>query len=612
MKKLKKLLSIVLAVAMVMSLAVSVTATSKTYSITIDNDVENYVYTAYQIFAGTLSEDETTLSNITWGSDVDTSNLTELYEKLGDITITVSGDTVYPFTDDPTTSGGGNDLTSASDVAAALSTYNTNSEIAEKFANVIYGYLKDNSGIEIPYVPADTEYYKEIDDPGYYLIVNTDVPSGTGIAYSALLLEVVGQAEADPKSAVPELDKTVDDVNDSDSTDKSTGDTADYDIGDSVPFTLTATISDDGYSKYSEYTLVFHDTVSAGLIVDLDSIKVWVDDTQVNTSDYTVSTLTDAYVITDNATADNFTDYYVEDAGSQTGYSQATGTYDSSTTYYELGHTFTVTISDTKTLTDTNSDNLVVNVGDTIKVTYSATLNTNATFTEYNNAYLEYSDNPLTTSSTGTTPEEQTTVFTYTLNVTKVDDSDPAEALNGAKFKLYKLVDITEFASGVKYYTYDSGTFTEVADTSSGVQSGTDYYILVDNEEKEGEGNDKNEFSWDGLDAGKYILEESETPDGYNTMEDLKFMITAEHEYDNGTAKLTEFKVTDWDGNTLTAADMTATSITGVVSSKIVNKSGSNLPETGGIGVTIFYVVGGILILAAAGVIVINRKKIKK
>ena len=87
-------------------------------------------------------------------------------------------------------------------------------------------------------------------------------------------------------------------------------------------------------------------------------------------------------------------------------------------------------------------------------------------------------------------------------------------------------------------------------------------------------------FTFKGLDAGNYVLEETKTPDGYNTIKAIEFTIDADY---------------DKEADDSLKAD-------------IVNRKGSLLPSTGGMGTTILYVIGSILVLVAA-ILLITKKR---
>ena len=105
-------------------------------------------------------------------------------------------------------------------------------------------------------------------------------------------------------------------------------------------------------------------------------------------------------------------------------------------------------------------------------------------------------------------------------------------------------------------------------------------------------------FTFNGLDDGDYILRETTTPDGYNSISDIKFRITASHDVLSESPAL---KVT---GEIELTADKTAGSLT----SNIVNQKGSELPETGGMGTTAMYLVGGVLVAGALLLLITKRR----
>ena len=355
----------------------------------------------------------------------------------------------------------------------------------------------------------------------------------------------MGNVTATPKSDVPEVQKKVKDINDSTDTTKTDWqDSADYDIGDSIPFQLKATLADN-VSSYTTYKVVFHDTLSKGLTYNNDA-KVYIGGTETN-----------GFTVTATVNADGTT-------------------------------TLTVSCDDVKALGAGNSS--------AITVEYTAKLNENAVLGSAGNpnkVYLEYSNNPNKSESgenheTGKTPEDTVIVFTYQTIINKVDSEN--KPLTGAAFKLEKLIKGKDGAADtwttVKEFTGDETTTS---------------------------------FTFSGLDDGQYKLTETKTPVGYNTIDPIYFVIEATHDEtaDAPTLKTLNAYLTDANGNKQTemkdgesvnidlgTVDLTAGSIT----TTVVNKSGSELPSTGGIGTTIFYVLGGVLVLAAV-VLLVTKKR---
>lgn len=107
-------------------------------------------------------------------------------------------------------------------------------------------------------------------------------------------------------------------------------------------------------------------------------------------------------------------------------------------------------------------------------------------------------------------------------------------------------------------------------------------------------------FTFSGLDDGDYVLTETTTPAGYNTIKPITFTVTADHQVEWTTGErtdvLTELNGKAASGEITFTADKTAGSLT----TNVVNVKGSNLPSTGGMGTTILYAAGAAIVLVAA------------
>ena len=226
-----------------------------------------------------------------------------------------------------------------------------------------------------------------------------------------------------------------------------------------------------------------------------------------------------------------------------------------------------------------------LNKGATITVTYTAHLNEKAyvniaggSTSNINKVYLTYSNNPKDESSIGKTPESTPVyVYTYQLNNTKYhDDDNPNNVLAGAGFRLYSDEACTP-EQEVKLYKKDN-FYYPIKDATDKAQDAVEMFS-----------DEHGQFNVKGLDAGTYYLKETKTPDDYSPCPDKKIVISATHN---------EYNVNLSGESNL--------------NNKIINikAGGITLPSTGGIGTTIFYVVGGGLMVAAI-VLLVTKKRME-
>ena len=299
------------------------------------------------------------------------------------------------------------------------------------------------------------------------------------------------------------------------------------------------------YDSYTKYKYVFHDTQSKGLNSPEDIVVKVDNKTLTKDSDYTVSV----------SNKDNCT--------------------------------FEIIIDDLKKVAPEAT------VNSKVVVTYKSELNNNATLGAEGNpnkVYLEYSNNPNANGEgeTGKTTEDKVIVFTYKVIVNKYkNEAKEGNELAGATFTLEKVkksADENETWTVIKKYTVEKNT-------------------------------EGNKFTFNGLDDGTYRLTETVTPSGYNTIDPIYFEVNANHnskwESEVQNTILIELKANST-SDSKTKADFKANTndgkLDGSLETNVVNKSGSTLPSTGGIGTTIFYVVGVILMLGA-GVLLVTKKR---
>lgn len=459
MKKMVSIaLTLVMAFARALTMKVTTTfAADKTFTITAPSN--DHTYEIYQIFTGDLSENGSTLSNVKWGNN------------------------------GKGTAGNDVDKTVLDEIKGLKSDDADQTKLA-----TIKKY------IDLTGTPFKTVKNGTVDVPeGYYLIKDKDNSlTGEDDVYTTYIVQVSKDLKITPKADKPQSEKKVKDTNDTIGDTTGWQDSADYDIGDDVPFQLTGTVTSK-YADYKAYKFVFHDRESAGLTFNADSVKVYVDGKQI-------------------------------------------------TSGYE------------------------VKAGSKITVEYTSQLNDKAVIGSAGNPntmHLEYSNNPNDDQGgeTGKTPDDTVIVFTYKTIINKVDAS--GAALKGAEFKLYKVM--------------KDGSEKEVA--------------VVKNPEG-------TTFTFNGLDDGDYILRETTTPDGYNSISDIKFRITASHDVLSESPALKDLTGDKVTGEIELTADKTAGSLT----SNIVNQKGSELPETGGMGTTAMYLVGGVLVAGALLLLITKRR----
>lgn len=422
----------------------------------------------------------------------------------------------------------------------------------QTFANAVYtAILAADPAISADASTASAKF--EGVEQGYYLIAETKVGDNTD-TFSLVMLDTAGQDSitVTTKEDKPSVEKKVEETNDA-TGETSWGDHADYDIGDIIDYRITGTVSSK-YADYNSYYYSFVDTMDSGLTYKEDA-KVYVVNGDVKTdvtSQFTITnTVVDEAIVGFTATAN----------------------------LKEL------TLPDGVTITETT----------TVVVEYTAELNENAVHGaegNENEVYLEYENDPYHEADgvpatpdkpevPGATPKDVNVVFTFKSVVNK-EDKD-GNALAGAGFTLYKLV--MGEAEGEEEATAD---WAEVREEITGVTT----------------------FNFVGLDAGTYKLVETTIPAGYNKCDDVVFEIVADYNTEVDPPVLNALQVKNEAGEVISEGETVSFNVDldeGAVSTDVVNLSGTELPSTGGMGTTILYVLGAILVLG--GVVALIAKK---
>ena len=493
MKRVKRVLALLAAFALVLAMAVPAFAEGANQGTISVPAGSSHTYKVYQIFTGDYSKGK--LSNVKWGQN----------SKNRDEGAGVGGKV-------------------SENVLNRLAAVVSGSD-AEKLA-----VIEEYADLKSKEVATVTHSRPATVAPGYYLFKDTTATAENEV----YITEVVGDVTIKAKNSnVPGFEKKLKDTNDTEGTTTDWQDVADHDIGDEIPFKLEGTVPDD-YVEYDSYYFAFHDEEEAGLTFNPESVKVYVNNTEIKTG-FELKTKTKT-TITDDCS-------------------------------------FEVVFSNLK-------DIAAVQAGSTIRVEYTATLNENAVIGgngNLNKAQLEYSNKPSVTDSRGKTVWDNVVVFTYQVVVNKYANSvGENNKLKGAEFTLTKKL--------------KDSTPKVIAAVKSP---------------------DGKQFTFKGLDDGEYTLTETVTPDGYNTIDPITFTVTATHG-------------TEWDGkgvrgNLITALTgnaapgeitFTPDKGTGALTTNVINKSGTVLPSTGGMGTTVFYVVGGGL-MAVAVVLLVTKKRME-
>lgn len=442
---------------------------------------------------------------------------------------------------------------SAQEVLAVISQWHDSDDYSIAFARFVCHYLYSNDANPTYVVRAGSNALTIPEaKAGYYLFVDTtDFSKDDSYhSYNSFLLMVTKgnwNVPITPKAEKPTVEKKVYDNPDGTST-GGFGSSADHAINEKFQFQLTATLPDSTNRAYDYY----------------DKYSVIFHDTLSEGITYDKDDELDSVVIKSNGNTYNITD---------------SSKYTIDTTDFESQNSFVVNIDVKACAKDAGFD---LNKGATITVTYTAHLNDKAyvntaggSTSNINKVYLTYSNNPKDESSIGKTPESTPVyVYTYQLNNTKHQDTEKGPALEGACFRLYSDEACTD-QSEVQLYQKD-GFYYPIKD-------------VLGKEAVEMKSAANGTFNVKGLDAGTYYLKEITPPDGYSACKVIPVTIKADHSRNDQV---------NLEGSNLT--------------NDIVNikAGGITLPSTGGIGTTLFYVVGGGLMVAAI-VLLVTKKRME-
>ncbi|MEI3079150.1 MAG: SpaH/EbpB family LPXTG-anchored major pilin [Oscillospiraceae bacterium] len=389
---------------------------------------------------------------------------------------------------------------------------------------------------------------------GYYLVKDKDdTLTGANDFYTAYLMKVVADVTATPKGSKPTLKKELRDKKDAQWDPLQAG----FQIGDQIEFRLISSVPDIGHG-YNAYSYTITDTMSSGLTSNVKGKT----DVSIKVNDN--ADLSDAYY-----------------------------------TVAATGNTFTVTVN-IKAAMDAGE----IAATNALYVYYTAELNDTTKYFqtgwETNEAFLTYPNDP-NSESTGKTPEAVVKVVTFPTSISKVDGKTTAP-LTGAKFVLstdpsLKIADLN-LNKNFEPQTTDKlialhGTNDPIAPyrvASPEMIAAKDNITYVI---------EAGDTTIAGLGEKSYYLYEIKAPNGYNLLpEATKFTLHLRAD-DISTLAGTPYLTL---GESTTEQHLALT---------IANNAGATLPETGGIGTTLFYVIGALLVVGA-GVLLVTKKRMGK
>lgn len=443
------------------------------------------------------------------------------------------------------------------EAAAVISQWSDSDNNSIAFARCVCNYVYSDGDSTPVLQDGHTNGFK-LEEAGYYLIVDTssfssDANNDSYHAYNSFLLKVNQKnyhVQITPKVVKPTVKKEVYDNDDGSSSGDNNGwgSSADHAINEEFKFRLIAKLPE---SENNGHAYDYYDKYS---VIFHDTL-----------SDGITYDRPDSVVIKSNGKT-----YVIPNDSSKY------------TIGLESQNYLVVKIPDVKACAkDAGFD---LNDGATITVTYTAHLNENAAVNgsaeNKNSVRLQYSNNPRPDGeywgyTPNYTPESEVRVYTYQLNNTKYrDDDTTGNELAGAGFRLYSGKDCTKEQEIKLKKNITDGTYSPYFGTDAGDEMFSDEH---------------GQFNVKGLDAGTYYLRETKTPDGYSACPDTTIVISATHDEHNvnlsGESNL---------------------------NNKIINikAGGITLPSTGGIGTTLFYVVGGGLMVAAI-VLLVTKKRME-
>ena len=616
MKRFKQIAASLLSALTALSVNIAPVIADQTFNITIvPKDSSNHTYEAYQILTFNVESDSTEpipdTNSYEWGSGIQATGEANLNAEI--INTYTNGDwkTIpaadgngmvadkFEYVRDQKEGTAATAQTMIGAFMSAFGSFEADSSQARELAALYGRHLRSTTYTASK--ATDGSYQFTSLPSGYYLIRDRngsqDGKTGANTRYIlvSLVKDYTGENAIQSKSSMPSVEKKVyepeygrndNSIINNVSLGQGFNDIADYDIGEEIKFEVLGTVAEN-YEDYEAYFYEISDTIIGGL--EYSNSGNWV----------------------------------LEYANAADGYQKwttiAAGNYQLVVQPKTFSLTFPVEEATEPALAKKGLKAVAdINKTSVLRLTYFARLTGDPTIginadgnANTNSAVIKFSNNPNTKGygNTGTTPPSKTIVFTYEIEILKTDSK--TTPLPNAYFVIKdsagNFLKETSSTDG-KSYSWIQVDEPTAQDRSNLVKYYTDKGVKIFTTSNEGK------FSVSGIDDGTYTAVEIQAPKGYSLAQDTEITMTATYLTDTDRQKwdgidknaLTNFSYSINRGQSITPRTLPY----GTAKATIVDMKGTVLPSTGGIGTTIFYVLGGILV-AGAGILLITKKRMQ-